>query len=81
MKTKRHDGKETHTNGQKSLKEIRDNRMRLYRFLNAVGSTAKMRRLGRRIERLETAIEVNDGRADELKEALRATIRRLWAKV
>ena len=65
----------------KSLKEIRDNRMRLYRFLNAVGSTAKMRRLGRRIERLETAIEVNDGRADELKEALRATIRRLWGNV
>ena len=67
--------KKSHT-----LKEVRDAKKRIYRFLNSIGSTANTRRLGRRIEQLQTAIEANDDRVEELKEVLRTTIRRYWVK-
>ena len=63
-----------------TLKAKRQSKRRLYRFLNAIGSTAKIRKIGGRIERLETAIEANNGKAEELKEALRTTVRRYWGK-
>ena len=67
--------KKSHT-----LKEVRDAKKRIYRFLKSIGVTAETRRLGRRIERLKTAIEANNDRVEELKEVLRTEIRRYWAK-
>jgi predicted RNase H-like nuclease (RuvC/YqgF family) len=69
----------TRKNPQRTLKEVRRNRRRIYRFLQELGVTAKVRRINRRIERLEKAIDDNDDRVEELKEALRTMVRRYWA--
>ena len=63
-----------------TLKAKRQAKRRIYRFLNEIGSTAETRKIGRRIERLETAIGANDGRVEKLKEALRTAVRRLRAR-
>lgn len=66
-------------NKPRTLRDIRLAKERDYRYLNSIGVTAQVRKVGRRIERLEAAIEASDGGAEVLKEALRAEIRRFWA--